>query len=479
MKLNLKKWTGLDTCTIVLSIIQIIMLMFSGTDEVNVVNNVAFYNNYILISLIMASLIIRGGAEHFLAIMFFLCFFIFLMGQKLFMKEKNVFLTFSRTELNSNQFVIFVSIIFIGIVITYLSYLLACDNDKRLKNNVMMMVSNYSLLQPVIKVLYLCTLPCAVYMQIKVVVVRSALSYTAGYLINVEVPTVIKIGYYLFSSFTLLYLAIKPPKRDVYFIIITLLVLEGGVQLLQGRRAFFASTLFFVIWYLIKYYKIEVVHLTGIIGIILGGILLIVLFFFIEMQRSDINIGKVHLSYIIQKFMVSTGGSDSVIGNTIAHGEDFPKAGIWYLIDPIINNPISVILSGKSGISQGSQYLQNFNNFSHWISYLTERSLYSSGHGMGSSYLAEIYLAFGLIGVIIISIFLGKIIHIVAGINLHKNLFKTTIAFLLVRNLFTLPRSGLFSWFGDFTYMIVAFCIIYPFYSVYCKKVVIEEKTLQ
>lgn len=469
MKIRINRFGLVDTILLLQILVQF-MMIFAGTFATyDSLNLAIFYNNYAIIALIVISLIRKGGANHFLALMFFICFFIFLMGQKIFKEEKNVFLTFARTTLDTQQFFTFTVIMALGIIVTYYSYILFFYNNKDTNSNVQVKVRNPRPILPLIRLVYFITLPAAIYMQMKIVLVRSAISYTSGYLMNVNVPTIIKVGYYIFASFTLIYLATRPSKKEVYFIISVFLIIEGGVQLVQGRRALFATTLFFVIWYLIKFYGIKKVNMKYFLYFTLGGIALVVLFFYVEMQRSGINIGKVNLLYIVERFMSSTGGSDSVIANTIDKANLFPKSGIVYLIDPIINNPIAVILTGKGGINQGIDHLNSFNSFSNWISYLTQSSLYMSGHGMGSCYLAELYLAFGCMGVFVGSIVVGFFLNYMTQINLNGSIFKTSIVFLLVKSLFTLPRSGFFSWFGDFTYLFVAFCIIYPFYNIYCK----------
>ena len=87
---------------------------------------------------------------------------------------------------------------------------------------------------------------------------------------------------------------------------------------------------------------------------------------------------------------------------------------------------------------------------------------------MGSCYLAEAYLAFGCIGVFMVSILLGRLLVFISRVNLEESVFKSAIVFVLVRNLFTLPRSGLFDWFGSFTYLLVTLGILYPVYKKYC-----------
>ena len=469
MKIRINRFGLVDTILLLQILVQFMMIFSGAFAAYDSLNLAIFYNNYAIIALIAISLIRKGGANHFLALMFFICFFIFLMGQKIFKEEKNVFLTFARTTLDTQQFFTFTVIMALGIIVTYFSYILFFYNNKDKNNKAQVIVRNPRPILPLIRLLYFITLPAAIYMQIKIVFVRSSISYTLGYVMNVNIPTIVKIGNYLFASFALIYLATRPSKKEVYFIISVFLILEGGVQLIQGRRVLFASTLFFVIWYFIKYYRIKGVNIKFFLSFFLVGIALVVLFFYVEMKRDGKNVGIVSFSYIVERFMSSTGGSDSVIANTIEKANLFPKSGIEYLIDPIINNPIAVILSGKGGINQGIEYLYNFNNFSHWISYLTHASLYTSGHGMGSCYLAELYFAFGCMGVFAGSIVVGFFLNYMTQLNLYDSIFKTSTVFLLVKSLFALPRSGFFSWFGNYTYLLVAFCIIYPFYNIYCK----------
>ena len=432
---------------------------------------IMFFNNYFMLVLVLCALVLRGLAEHFLACLFFACYFIFLMGQKLFKKEKNVFLTFVRTELNPEQFNIFLLIITMGISVTYFSYMIDYDHKKqKLEYRGKQKHYDWSKMIPIIRILWFFTLPLAVYMQAKIVIVRNSMSsYEAGYLVNVELPPLIKACFYLFNGFTYIYLAMKPSKKEVYFVLLAIIVINGGIQLIQGRRALFATTVFFIVWYLFKYYQVKKLDLKFIVGFGIGCLALIVLFFFVEMNRGGKHIAGAKIGYIIRDFMVSTGGSDSVIGNTIVHKNVFPKKGIVYLLNPIVDNPIFNLVSGKNGYVQGPDYVQNFDNFSHWISFLTNSELYMLGYGMGSCYLAEAYLSFGLFGVFMVSVLVGVVLSCITNVNLGASVFNSSIACLLVQNVFTLPRSGLFGWFGDFIYLLVSLCFIYPFWLLFYK----------
>ena len=451
--------------SVVCQLMFIVINLLGATDGINYA---MYINNYIIGFLIIACLISRGGTSQFLAFSFFGCYMLFLMGQKPFEPEYDVYLTFARVHLDTSQYYLFSCILFIGLACTYYSYIYWYRKSPRVEKVELADNSvNYAVLKPFLSAILWITLPCAFYMQAKIVLVRSSMAYTSGYLMNVDVPVIIKIGYYIYSTVVLLYLALRPSKLQLYFTLGTYVIIEGGLQLFQGRRALFASTILFVIWYLLKYNGSVKIQRKYVLRIIVALVGMVVLFYVVEQSRSDSNVSLT--LKLVSRFLISTGGSDSVIANTIFRKKDFPASGVAYLFDPLINNPVGNAITGKTSSAQGMTYLEQHNSFSHWISYMTEPSLYKSGHGMGSCYLAEVYLAFGVIGVIIISIIIGWFIHKLNYIKFNSNLFRTGLVFFMVRRLFTLPRDGLFSWASGLIYLLFTYLLIYPFYYRWCR----------
>ena len=443
--------------------VQLACILINIVSTLDSVNYFLFVNNYIICGLIIVALVVKGACNNFLAISFFGCYLLFLMGQKPFQEYYDVFLTFSRVKLDTKQYLVFSTILFIGLSITYFSYIFFYLNySKSIETEDYRIVQNNKI-KKICMFLFCITLPFALYMQLKIVVVKSSVSYTTGYLINVYIPSFIKIAYYIFYSLTLFLLALKPTKKQLFFIISAYIIIEGGVQLFQGRRALFASTILFTAWYLIKYFKIENMKLKYIIPISIVFTGMIILFYIVE-QLRDTNSTKLSFDSF-RRFFVSTGGSDSVIANTIYRKYDFQKPGILYLLDPLVNNSFFNIILKKNSYAQGIELLQSSNSFSHWISFMTNSYLYLSGHGMGSCYLAEVYLAFGLFGILIISVLLGFLLYKLNQINFNNNILKTAIMFFVVRYLFTLPRSGLLSWIGNIVYVFFTYFILLPFYK--------------
>ena len=411
-------------------------------------------------------MLLDGALQNFLIITFYLCFLIFLRGQKLFYEEYDTTFTFIKTTLDIGQYITFITIISVAEIVTFIAYKYYSRGEAMFANKKGSRWISYdwNYLRPMVRLLFYVTLPCALYMQLKIVMVKSALIYTDAYLINVDVPLFVKLGNFIWQTVSLVYLAMRPSKKEAIFVCLSLLFVQGFIQLFQGRRALFASTLFFVIWYYIKYNNIRKIHGKSIIYYVIGGMALLMLFFYVGVHRSGGTIDVDSLFVIIKYFMISTGGSDSVLANTIVNVDSFPHPGVLYLFDPIIFNPVVNIFYDKSGLPQGMEYLNSHFTFSHWISYLTEPSLYLSGRGMGSCYLAELYVAFGVLGVVVVSIILGYLFTVFTRIDIeHGSVFINCLCFLLIKSTFTLPRDGLFSWFPSFVYMMIIFMFLFIF----------------
>ena len=470
MDLGIKKNSPMAYVVIALTLFQGILLLIQSIDPDTAWNQVLYVDNYLILIAVMVYVATQGIAEHFLLLSYYLCFFIFLMGQKLFhWPEYDVFRTFVRCQLSPREYVTFAAIMWLGLTMPFFGYF----RGFRLSGGAA--AAERAPARPggsilnVVRVGFFITLPFAFYMQLKTVLVKSALSYTAGYLINVDIPVVIKVLNYLFTMFALVYLAYRPQKTEMYPALLSLLIVQGGLQMMQGRRALIASTVLFAVWYLIKYYRVK--HLPGKIVLILlgGGVGMVTLFFLIERIRSGDSADGSGLISAVRSFLTSTGGSDSVIGNTIQRKELFPKPGIIYLLDPVLgslrDNPIVANLLGVDrGAAQGAAYVMQHDSFSHWISYLTSEELYNAGHGMGSSYLAEVYLAFGVGGVAVVGWLLGRLIERFSRIRLNGNaVFQNALVFFFIQKVFTLPRSGLFSWFDELVYVVIGMAVLLPF----------------
>lgn len=476
----------IDWLIIASAVVQLIFSVLSVVFDDYGICEIIFFNLYVLWALLICFTVFNNLNRHFLLFAFYACFFIFLMGQKVvkYIEGEPFYntLTFVLTTLSPRQYVTFNNSMYLSLLFSYVGYRLfrryRLPSDKQMeiprlnpyeqvnrKNNIF-----------ILKVLTVATFACAVAMQLMIVIAKKDLSYTEGYTVNVDVPTILKIGNYLFMGAVLLLLSCNPTKWERITALLMFFVVQGGVQLLQGRRIMVAQTALFIVWYAFtfsKAYKREFKYIN-LVKIILLGVFLMLIFYFVEASRSDSASGGKGIFAMLRDFIVSTGGSDSTIANVIDKGDLFPKSAIEHVFSPLkeafTNNAVfKKVLSlfgvaTSESVGQGVEYLKQTDSFEHWLSYIVSPELYVSGHGMGSSYVAEVWFVSGLGGVAVTGLCLGAIIGRISTVNLQsKKIYLSAIALFFAYKLTGFPRSGIFSWLSDFIYLMASFVLFKVF----------------
>ena len=79
------------------------------------------------------------------------------------------------------------------------------------------------------------------------------------------------------------------------------------------------------------------------------------------------------------------------------------------------------------------------NSFAHNMSYI-EADDYLEGHGLGSSYILEVFADYGYIGIILFSILLGVILIWFVNVMRKMN-FGSMIVINIIMNIFFMPRG--------------------------------------
>lgn len=443
-------------------------------------------NTYVLFAVIIVYVFAKGVNKHFLLFGFLFCFFVFLMGQKFFIVlrggEYDRFLTFKALTLDGKEYLTFVNLLYFSLISCFVGYFSTKRRSKAKKvRTAVAKKPDLKKMLRLLRVAYIVTFICTLVMQVTIILAKRDLSYTDGYLVNVNVNPVIKIGNYLFLGVAFLYLACKPSKKEMLCVLISFMLVQGGVQLFIGRRALLAQVLLFIMWYCICYFKLDEKKfaLKHFILLVAFALAVIVLFYIVEVLRGGQSVNEVSLFGAIEKFFISTGGSDSTIANVIRYQDKFPQSGIVYLFSPIrdalfdniITRKIFSFITGYSGeaVAQGLEYLTRHNTFSHWLSYIVNPDLYLSGYGMGSSYISELYFAFGIIGIIVFGFVLGFVIKKCGNVFSSANgIYVKAFVMFFVYNLFILPRASVFSAATDLLYFIAALIVIKLLYSLFC-----------
>ena len=82
------------------------------------------------------------------------------------------------------------------------------------------------------------------------------------------------------------------------------------------------------------------------------------------------------------------------------------------------------------------------NSFAHNISYIAMNKDYLGGHGIGSSYIIEVFTDYGFIGLIIANLLLGMLfVSLVNSMYTDKTL-RVILSLVILGNLFFMPRSS-------------------------------------
>lgn len=154
-------------------------------------------------------------------------------------------------------------------------------------------------------------------------------------------------------------------------------------------------------------------------------------------------------------FVNSQGASFRVIIQTVNNINLFNHTVSYqYLFYPFElfahNNLIVRTLFGLNPIVevQNSSFVKTTHNFAHVLTYMVDPSRYLSGGGFGTSYIAEAYVAFGVVGVIMISIMFGIIFRYFASM-ITRSWPVLACSLIAVKELVYVPRNFAFLWVSD------------------------------
>lgn len=288
-------------------------------------------------------------------------------------------------------------------------------------------------------------------------------------------PLIMNVYSTIFGYIVLFILALKPKK------ILTMLVLASNILvsipiLLMGMRNGFLMSLVFTFIYLLYRYDIvrEKMHsrkviMWGCISIlILGGFM-----GFLGNFRENKEAKSRNMIQAFLNFGYEQGTTFDTIRQAYYYSDKLPEHKSYTLgpiIDYLYYGKVGQILFNSIDLGDGNGILKGTqgNNLSHHLSYAVMKGKYIEGYGRGSSYIPELYLDFGYIGVCIGSLLLGLFLQII-HCNIFKNVGSTIVYLGALSNLWLVARASytdtfqyLFTyhfWFAIFTVGILTFVI--------------------
>lgn len=271
-----------------------------------------------------------------------------------------------------------------------------------------------------------------------------------------SIPSVVsRLSMFFVPSFAV-FLATMPHRRQLY-----LPMTVYGVYLLAtlftGRRNTFVCEaitilIYFVLRDSLNKKEKRIFKKRTVVG---GGLFAVVAMYLLQLMAEIRAYGQ--LSYrsfadTVVNFLYSQGASFRVVIQTVNSWDLFNHAMTWkYLFYPfelfVHNNIITKSLFGLSPIIevQTTAFVVSTHNYAHALTYMVDPSRYLSGGGFGTSFVAEAYIAFGFVGVVLVGIGVGFILRFFSSM-LTRSWVVIACCLIAIRDFVYIPRSFAFLW---------------------------------
>lgn len=261
------------------------------------------------------------------------------------------------------------------------------------------------------------------------------------------------------------FLATMPSKKEIRLPLV-LYLLRCVLSLGTGRRLYFMVGLLLVFAYLVarnKYHSKGEVWFSRKMGV---GLLITVPFllagmYLFEYIRADIYVGTASQYNPLFGFFARQGISVNVIKYAERFKDTLNQNAVYsfyntskFLQTNVLNR---YFLHLNFGYSSGGQTVQNAlesNSLANYISYRVSSASYLDGVGMGSCYIAELFVDFGYIGVVLGNFIYGYIIQTLYERGMNKqSIWSFAVGLYVADLLFRANRSTFDAFFAEPLYV--------------------------
>lgn len=295
---------------------------------------------------------------------------------------------------------------------------------------------------------------CEIIMLVVRIVLVQNVGYVGSYLeissVQNGVPGIIvKFSDFYICSFIIM-LALLPEIKEIKKEIL-IYMLISFMSLFTGARNGFFVPLVFLIWFF-SYRKssglsaISLPFKLSFTKLVVIGYIASVLIGIIGLLRMNLPLSATVFNPI-RTIADNIGGSNYAIMRTFSIEDRIPDdMRVGFLFGPFKNlfnnNIISQVLFNTKIDPYGTvAYAMNGNNFGSYLTYVYDPAVYSSGGGFGSCYIAEAYVAWKYLGVILISVFYSIFMGFTCRIR-KGNWIKRAILFYMLYWFFYTPRDA-------------------------------------
>ncbi|MGF0040252.1 O-antigen polysaccharide polymerase Wzy family protein [Peptoniphilaceae bacterium SGI.131] len=276
------------------------------------------------------------------------------------------------------------------------------------------------------------------------------IGYRASYLIDKSHISFFRKLLDIFSRMELasfiVFVSTKPKLKNVV-IFSALFIAPALLLMITGARAEIILRIMLVASVVVS--RLENKKLIKKMMIVLGILvpIFILIFIIVESRRGTGAVSAESNSYLTKfmRFLYGQGVSARAIGSSIQfRGELGNKIYSFSEVTDFFKFSVFGRLKGiKMPQGQSIDVVLNRSELSHVLSFVQNPFDYlNKGLGVGSSYIAELFLDFSYIGVIVGSVFYGFVMKGLSKSINSSNLAVSVISLMITKNLFFTPRAS-------------------------------------
>lgn len=408
--------------------------------------------------------------ERIILFAFYLTFFNFLLGRlaselistALIDEQTNEF-----TFAESTRIMMYTNL-FLSLVSVNISYIIF---EHKIKGKLTINPNSFKTkkIREISKILVYCTIVFLFLKAMDATIFVLRHGYMAYYLnFQKSMPEIVYWGADVFDIVFYIFLATLPAKKECKPIFIIYLSITA-IYLVMGQRNGFMIPFLFIVIYLFLRNNIDgpntwIGH-RGKLILALGIPFLLGLMYAIIFIRNDSKIRNTNSLYLFANYFYQQGGSVEIIGLADQIDGHTPP-GQMYSLGNVIRRwqsslPMRIMGLYKSYKSQSPEMAQHGHSLGSYLTNKYQPNRYRNGGNMATCYIAEVWLDFGFIGVIICNLIYGFILSRIMS-WCRKNVWITAISFVMMMCILYAPRAGASAFIADImspTYLLVAFGI--------------------
>ena len=270
---------------------------------------------------------------------------------------------------------------------------------------------------------------------------------------------------YILSTFTVyamcMYLATKPKKLQATAVLVSFIAVNTIHLAIGTRNPFILSILFAFVYYFMREQteKGKWIGFKEKLAIFVGSPILMLAMGVLNYVRDNVQVAHTGFWELLLDFIYKQGTSFGVLArgflfNSSLPYRDFRNFTFGPVLDYFSRGSLGAIFGGKAfeHTTNSVELAIDSNSYAHNLSYLVLNKEYLKGHGIGSSYIMELYTDYGMIGVFLLSLLLGLLFIAMLQVAYRSRTILFALSLLILNNLFFMPRSSFSeSFFNLFT----------------------------